>query len=209
MNRLSLISITILILIISLAQTSNAAWPLYTKPEFRGRMIDAETKQPLEGAVAVVLYLKRPLIGGPGGPNSYVFHAKETLTDSKGEFYFPSYSSLILFTEDVGAEFIFYKRGYMASYGPTHINATLVEKYFSADVIGKIAEIEEGRFEDSSYVKWSGPLGIIELKSAKTREDKLRAIPSPPFEYTSKELPIFIRIINEEGKNLGLKGAYK
>ena len=36
--------------------TSAYSWPIYSKPEFRGRVIDAETKQPIEGAVVVVLY---------------------------------------------------------------------------------------------------------------------------------------------------------
>lgn len=197
------------IMFFSLVAAAHCGGLIYSKPEFSGRMIDAETRQPIEGAVVVVLYLKRPLIGGPGGPNSYVFHAKETLTDKKGEFYLPSYSSLILFTEDVGAEFIFYKPGYMAGCGPMYIQPILMEKYFSAIEVGKENEIEAGSFEDGSYVKWKGPLGIIELKKAKTREDKLRGMPSPPFHYTSEELPILIQIINEEGKNLGLRGTYK
>ena len=36
---------------------------LYSKPEFRGRVIDAETKQPIEGAVVVVLYEKWQFAG--------------------------------------------------------------------------------------------------------------------------------------------------
>ncbi len=186
------------------------AWPLYSKPEFRGRAVDAETKQPIEGAVVVVLYYKRSTFDlNPGGTSSYVFSAKETLTDNKGEFYFPSYSSLILFSEDAGTKFIFFKPGYMYDIGPNGMAFRLIEKYFSSDVVGKDTEIETGSYDDGSYVKWKGPQGIMELKKAKTREEKLRSIPSPPTDYTSKELPIFIRIINEECKNLGLKGEYK
>ena len=182
------------------------AWPLYSKPAFRGRVVDAETKQPIEGAVVAVLYYKRPLVGGPGGPNSYVFNTKEVLTDNNGEFCFSSYSFFVLFTEDVGANFIFYKPGYMASYGPTHLKATLTEKYFSSNAIGKEAEIEVGSFDDSSYVKWKGPLGIMELKKAKTREEKWKA----PLVFTDsvhlKDLPLLQNAVDKAELNLKKEG---
>jgi hypothetical protein len=65
---------------------SANAWLYYSKPEFRGRVIDSQTKQPLEGVVVVVLY-ERWRFGGPGGGNTLPMDAKETLTDKKGEFF--------------------------------------------------------------------------------------------------------------------------
>ncbi|MBP7765056.1 MAG: carboxypeptidase regulatory-like domain-containing protein [Syntrophaceae bacterium] len=197
------------LLVIAAAQTSQAAF-LYSKPEFCGRVIDSETKEPIAGAVVVVLYYKRSTFSlNPGGPSSFVTEAKETLTDKNGEFFFPSYSELMYLNEDVGARFIFFKPGYQAGYGPTYISPLLTEKYFSAGEIAKEIEIEAGSFNNSSYVKWKGPLGIVELKKARTREEKLRTMPSPPANYTSKELPILIKFINSEINNLGLKGEYK
>ncbi len=206
MKKYLFLSMAAFLVIISFAQTSQADWPIFSRPEFRGRIIDAETKQPIEGAVAVVYYSADMLIGGPGGPNSYVFHAKECLTDKKGEFYFPSYSSFHIISKGIGARFIFYKPGYMASYGPMYVNPFIMEDYFSADEAGKVGEIHVKQGTPASY---KGLLGIVELKQAKTREEKLRTMPSPPADYTSKELPIFIKLINEEGRNLGLKGEYK
>ncbi len=194
--------IAALILIISLAQTSQADWPLYSTPEFRGRIIDVETKEPIEGAVAVALYDKEMLIGGPGGPNSYVYHAKESLTDKKGEFYFPSYFSLHIISKGDGVRFIFYKPSYMADYGPIKIKPILMEKYFSAGKVGEELEIEEGSFKDSSYVKWKGPVGIVELK--KGERD-----PSMPSNYRSTELPLLFKALNEDRRNRGYKGELK
>jgi hypothetical protein len=195
------------LLVIAAAQTSQAAF-LYSKPEFCGRVIDSETKEPIAGAV--VLYYKRSTFSlNPGGPSSFVTKAKETLTDNQGEFFFPPYSELMWLNEDVGARFIFFKPGYQAGYGPPHISPLLTEKYFSAGEIAKEVEIEAGSFDNSSYVKWKGPMGIVELKKARTREEKLRTMPSPPANYTSKELPILIKFINSEINNLGLKGEYK
>ena len=94
--------------------TSAYSWPIYSKPEFRGRVIDAETKQPIEGAVVVVLY-KKWGFGGPGGGNTLPFDAKETLTDKNGEFYFPSYTTIIgPLSRTSRADFIIFKPGYKA-----------------------------------------------------------------------------------------------
>jgi len=201
--------ITAVILMNVFAAPANA-WLIYSKPEFHGRVIDSETKEPIAGAVVVVLYYKRSTFSlNPGGPSSFVTKAKETLTDKQGEFFFHSYSELMWLNEDLGARFIFFKPGYQAGYGPSYIAPLLTEKYFSAGEIAKEVEIEAGSFDNSSYVKWKGPLGIVELKKARTREEKLRTMPSPPANYTFKELPILIKFINSEINNLGLKGEYK
>ena len=74
---------------------SNAGWLIYHKPEFKGKVIDAETKEPIEGAVVVVVYNKHSLLSGPGGGYSSVIKVKEALTDQNGEFHFPSYTTMI------------------------------------------------------------------------------------------------------------------
>jgi hypothetical protein len=203
MKRIIIITISVIFL---LNCASVFAGPLYSKPEFRGRIINAETKEPIEGAVAVVLYDKWPIISGPGGPNSYIFHAKETLTDSKGDFYIPSFSSLTLSSLDAGIRFIFYKPGYMADYGPTNIKPILMESYFSAGKVGEELEIEGGTFEQGSYVKWKGQLGILELKKAKTREEKWKA----PMVFTSSlranDLPLLYKAIDAAEKDLKKEG---
>jgi hypothetical protein len=202
MKRFTLVFIIVFILLISLAHTSQAAWLIYSKSEFRGRVIDAETKQPIEGAVVVILYYKRSTFDlNPGGTSSYVTKAKETLTDKNGEFYFPSYSELMWLNEDVGARFIFFKPGYMAGYGPTYIHPYLVEKYFSAVEIGREVEIEAGSFDDSSYVKWRGPLGIMELKKTKPNESMSAAMPD---DYSEKDLPLLYKAIEEDDIIRGL-----
>ena len=207
MNKYFSALIIACLLIISLAQTSQAEWPLYSKPEFRGRIIDSETKEPIEGAVAVALYDKEMLIGGPGGPNSYVYHAKECLTDIKGEFHFPSYFSLHLISKGDGVRFIFYKPGYMADYGPTKIKPILMEKYFSSGKVGEEMEIEGGTFEQGSYVKWKGPMGIVELK--KVSPEKAMAPGGIPSDYGARELPLLYKAINLDRRSRGLEGEEK
>ena len=197
MNRYFPALIFIFVLVVSFTQISQATG-LYSKPEFRGRVIDAESKQPIEGAVVVVLYYKRSNFSlNPGGPSSYVTKAKETLTDNKGEFYFPSYSELLLFTEDTYVEFIFYKPGYMTSHGPTNVVSR--EEYFSSDVIGKEGEIHAKRGRPASY---KGPMGIVELKQGERD-------PSTPSNYRSSDLPLLFKALNEDRKNRGYHGELK
>ena len=111
--------------------TSQAfAWLIYNKPEFRGKVIDAETKQPVEGAVVVVLYEKWEF-GGPGGGNTLPMDAKETMTDNMGEFYFPSYKTMIgPLSRASEVSFIIFKPGYMAVNRIDKINIP-EENYFS------------------------------------------------------------------------------
>ena len=191
--------------------SSAHAWLFYSKPDFRGRIIDAETKMPIEGAVVVVLYYKRFLVGNPGGPNSYVFSAKETLTDENGEFYISSYFSIILFSEDVGAWFIIFKPGYKSIEGRS-LNAVFpgvtigLEDYFDTDVIGKEAEIKYNNYSGETKT-WKGPLGVVELKSVSPD----RAMPPSgiPADYGAKELPLLYKAINEDRRNRGIGGEVK
>jgi len=178
----------------------------YHKPEFRGRIIDAQTKEPIEDAVAVVLYYKIPLVGSPGGPNSYVFEANETLTDNKGEFYFPSLTSLNLFTKDSGIRFIFYKPGYMVGSGliDTGTAGTYIkeELYFATDVVGKEVELDIWSWRLGKPIRWKGQQGIVELKMGK-------GYLSTPADYRSNKLPLLYKAINEDRRNRGLKGEVK
>lgn len=92
---------------------SHAGWLIYHKPEFKGKVINAETKEPIEGAVVIAFYKKYPIISGPAGGSASIIKIKETLTDNKGEFYFPPYTTVIQpLAEEWHTNFIIYKPGY-------------------------------------------------------------------------------------------------
>ena len=205
MNRIILLFITTAIITFAFISSAHT-WPFYSKPEFRGRVIDAETKKPIEGAVVVALYYKRHLVGGPGGPNSYVFNTKETLTDKNGEFYISSYFSITPFSEDVGAWFIIFKPGYKSIEG-RGLNAVFpgvtigLEDYFDTDVIGKEVEIKYNNYSGETKT-WKGILGVVDLE--KGEKD-----PLIPYDYRSKDLPLLYKAINEDRRNRGYKGEVK
>ncbi len=200
MKKLLIFFITAMV-IFSAISACGRWFIFYHKPEYRGRVIDAETKAPIEGAVVVVMYYKQFIMGLAESGKESVMKVKETLTDSKGEFYFPSDTGLMpFFSTETFADFIIYKPGYMYSSGPQQwglSNAVLIEKYFSSDAIGKVEEIRD------SYDHWKGPLGIVELQ----RGDGMS--PSPPADYRSKALPLLFKAINEDRKRRGLEGEVK
>lgn len=188
--------------------SSAHAWLYYSKPEFRGRIIDAETKESIEGAVVVVSYNKWNF-GGPGGGNTLPFDAKEMLTDKNGEFYFPSYTTLIGPLSKVRhAEFIIFKPGYMSS--NLGIKGTNIpdEEYFAIekDMLGKEGVITyiNPHFADLDPITWKGLMGVVELRTVSSD----RAMPPNgiPTRYGACQLPLLYKAINEDRRNRGLKG---
>ena len=210
MKKTLIFFISAVVLFIS-CTPSYAGWLIYHKPEFKGKVIDSETKEPIVGAVVVVLYNKHTLISGPGGGHSSVVKVKEALTDKNGEFHFPSYTTMIQpnSIEDT-AEFIIYKAGYgsfpIYQITPSEISPVNQEVFFSKE-IGSKGELE-------LWVKGEkGPelrednitFGIVELPKFKTTEERLNATHVIPTDFGAKELPSLYKAINEERMRFGLE----
>jgi hypothetical protein len=62
------------------------AWIFFHKPEYKGKVIDAEKEEPIEGVAVVAVYWTHQFIGGPAGPDSREIHWKEVLTGCEGNF---------------------------------------------------------------------------------------------------------------------------
>lgn len=193
MNR----KVTLLGLIVYFAllvSTSHASWLIYHKPEFKGKIIDAETKEPIEGVVVAVYYTKDTMTLGDGGKSS-VIHTKEAVTDHNGEFVIPSYTTLIQpFSSEYHAGFIIYKPGY-AGYPYKS-----PELFFSKKIAGQ----EGSSYRDGKMVKLI--YGVLEMRKIETREKRIRAIPSIPYssQCGTKEFPKLFKLMNEENKRFGL-----
>lgn len=176
------------------------SWLIYNKPEFKGKVIDAETKEPIQGAVVVTVYEKHSLIGGPGGGYTSVIKVKEVLTDRNGEFLITSYTTMIQpnSIEDA-VDIIIYKPGY-GSYPGLQINPPLPfdpEIFFT----GEFGKLDTVRIDNKTFTY---SRGLVELPKLKTRKERLRAIPATPTDYRSKELPLLYKAMNEENKRFGL-----
>lgn len=209
MTTIRIIILSVLIITIMNA-TSEAGWLIYHKPDFKGRVIDAETKAPIEGAVVVVIYEKHSLISGPGGGYSSVIKTKETLTDQKGEFHFSSYTTVIQpnSIEDY-ARFTIYKPGYGSFPNLQIVPSALTpvdEQVFFSKEIGSSGELEMWvKEEKGPELRMSKvTFGLVRLPKLLTREERLRAIPTSPTDIRSQELPLLFKAINEERKRFGL-----
>jgi len=204
------VSITILILTGMLSGSAAAGWLIYHKPAFRGKVIDAETKEPIEGAVVVAIYNAHPIISGPAGGSAYIIKIKETLTDEKGEFYFPSYTTFIqpLAREDL-AEFIIYKPGYWTfphhQKVPSGIKPKDHEIFFSKEM-GSKGELEMWIKEEKGPAlrRFIVVFGIVELPKLERREEIVKRMMGIPSDFGDKDLPLLYNAINEERKRFGL-----
>lgn len=118
-NKISAVVLFILLFLLFNPPLSHA-WLIYHKPAFHGKIIDTETKEPIEEATIRIIYFKE--VFGFADSASMYLDEKEVLTDKHGEFYVPPYRTIILnplawFGGD--STFEVYKSGYAGYSGST------------------------------------------------------------------------------------------
>jgi hypothetical protein len=159
--------------------------PYYYLPPFEGKVIDAETKEPISwAAVLAVYYGEYPTIAGA---NTYAIDAQETLTDEKGEF---SIAELKEWFGDhpgtpVEANLIIFKPGYGAF--PHHRGSRAVGENKSWPTPKK-------------YIVYE----LAKLKTRQERDDNLMFI--KPIGVPYQKMKDLVRYINQERKSLGYSG---
>ena len=177
MKKRSLFFIVAFILLIP-ASACYAAGP------WCGKVIDAETKQPIEGAAVVAVWEKN--ISGPAGTLQYFLDAEETATDKNGEFKIPFkiFFSVPGIRQVKGPFFTIYKPGY--------------------GVFPK-QQISPRYLPDSLF---EGKGAVVELPKYTIKEkrlDALRSADMPEVEVPRKKIPYLLKLINEERKNFGFE----
>ena len=212
MRRIVCMSLIGVLFLLGLMTKGYASgWFIYYKPEFKGKVLDAETKEPIEGAVVVVVYHKDAIRLAPHSI-SIIKNIKETLTLKDGTFSIPAYLSLAEpLSFDFWVTFIIFKPGYGRFPGhqvtPSGLTPIDGEVFFSKDVGSKgelrmwVKEEIGPRLRKSKVV-----FGIVELPKLKTRDERRRNIPSLPshLKFLKKQKNL-IRLRNEEEENIGLQ----
>ncbi len=163
MKRLAIGLICIFILILS---TTGCAL-VHRYDAYYGKVVDGETKEPLEGAAVLAVYNTEEY--GLAGSVYHYLDAKETVTDKNGEFRIPSFMSYTfrpLQSFDRNVWFTIFKPGYGCY--PKHKGV-------------KPESLRNGILKAEKYV-------IIELPKLISREDRLenqRCGPAsiPEFKY--------------------------
>ena len=84
MDKVKISSAKLLLMAVLLLLFSGCVSLVYYEGDYHGKVIDAETLQPIEGAVVMAVWSK--MYGTAGGPVHEYYDARETLTDENGEF---------------------------------------------------------------------------------------------------------------------------
>ncbi len=162
---------------------AKVGWLLYTGGPYRGQLVDAETRQPLEGA-AVLFHWDHSVYGSPGGPVSTFLKAKEVLTDKEGRFYVPWFVGI----------------------SPNPFSVVRWQPSFSVVYPGYRPERGEITPPDGKPFRDPTVIPMRKLRTRKERIDYIGAL--PPGGVPDEAMPNLIRLMNMEGAALGLKPVH-
>ena len=157
---------------------------------YSGKVIDADTGQPIEAAVVLgTWYTVTPTVAG--GVSSY-YDARETITDMNGEFSIPGMGLRVISNLEP-MNFLIFKAGY------EYIGSAHWESLKADELLSK-------------KIKWEGNKPIISLKKLTIDERKKQSSPSgPPSEALLKDVILMLREIDKNDKERGLptRGIWK
>lgn len=210
----ALIGLTLAMILFS--ATPSQAWLYFHKPAFKGQVLDAETKKPLEGVAVEVVYEMRTFGLGPES-GTEPFDVREAVTDNNGMFYVPSYTAVIRPNAmSECANIIFYKPGYGGGFWPASIASYYIgvgcderERFFCEN-FGKegelLLDLNPGKL--AKFGGGEGPhkviFGIVQLPRLKTREERWKAVGSPVYPEFRHKTPVLNKLEAEEEKFLGI-----
>ena len=145
---------------------------------YKGKVIDAETKQPLEGVVVLGVWNKVQLT--VAGPTGHFYDSIEVLTDKNGEFDIPG-KGLMFFSNVNEMDVVIYKAGFkMLGYGPWSGFKTITAR---------------------KYTQWDGNKATFQLKKL-SHEERKADIPSRPG-IEQKRQQLLTNEINKERAEFG------
>lgn len=177
MWKTSFLSVSILVLLINV----GCLYAIRSDSECRGKVIDADTGEPIEGVVVLGVWYEGSM--GPGGIVRKYYDARETVTDKNGEFSLPGLGVRI-----------------MSNVEPPDI--TVFKSGFSYNVL----TWEPGTLPYKSKIKWEGNKAIIPLKKLTIEERKKKGDPpDPPSEASLEKVILMLKEIDKNDKDRGLK----
>ncbi len=146
---------------------------------YEGKVIDAETRKPVEGVVVLgVWYKEAPTVAG--AVSSY-YDARETVSDRNGDFRIPGKGLRIL--SDVGPiDLLIFKAGY--------------------EYIGLWPW---DAFKNMEKISWEGVKAIIPLKKLTMSERRKEGMspPLPPGEAPIERVRLMLKEINQNARETG------
>lgn len=160
-------------------------FPCLYLSSFKGKVIDADTKETVSGAAVLAVYYKEWT--SVAGSNSFEVDAQETLTDEKGEFkipwamrWFPLYRG--------------YSEGQIIIFKPSY---GVFPDYERAIAVG----VSDTWPPPGKYIVYELP----KLKTIKERKRNVIYDSDPYSEIPYEKRKLYIKTINEERRSLGLR----
>jgi hypothetical protein len=166
-----------MILMLAVLACSGCVRPFRVDGPYSGRIIDAQTNQPLEGVVVDATWNR--VYPNVAGSSSAYYDTRETVTDKNGVFSIPGMGLLIFSTIDKPIV-TFFKAGYDGE-GPTYW----------------------GSFDEENIQQFNGKITrddgklVIRLKKLSMEERRKRVIPFPDVP-DNKAMKLFIMEYNKE-----------
>jgi hypothetical protein len=147
---------------------------------YKGKVIDADTGEPIEGAVVLgTWYTVAHTVAG--GVHSY-YDARETATDKNGEFSIPGMGLRIMSNLEP-MNFLIFKSGY-ENVGSAHWASLKVDELLS------------------KKIKWDGSKPIVPIRKLTFEERKNR--PADKETIPDSKQKLLIHEVNKEYKELGI-----
>jgi len=147
-----------------------------------GRVVDADTGEPIEGVVVLGVWWSE--FGTAGGGVSEFYDAKETVTDKNGDFSIPGQGMMIL-SNLSSMRALLFRAGYKYEAFYWHT-------------------LKEDRGQRMK-IKWEGNKPTIPLKKLSMEERRRQGEPPFPTEaYPNLKIPLLIKEINKDKIALGL-----
>ncbi|MFZ3136137.1 MAG: carboxypeptidase-like regulatory domain-containing protein [Thermodesulfovibrionales bacterium] len=144
---------------------------------YEGRVIDADTGEPIEGVVVLGKWSTEIIT--PGGATHNFYDAQETVTDKNGEFSIEGLGLKIL-SNVIPMDVLIFKAGYEYESG----SWSSLKKY-------------------AKKIKWEGNKAIIPLRKLTMEERRKRRPPIPPTEAPLKKIRLMLEEINKNEIELG------
>jgi hypothetical protein len=177
-----------MVVLMALAPAGSAS---AAEERYHGRVVDADTSEPLPGAVVVVVWMKRPIVS-MNGP-SYFHDARETLTDAEGRFFIgakPALNLNPLRTVQRHPEIIVYKPGY----APFPGSYSMLDRPRPPDL--------ETRYE-TLLGRRAATVPLPQLTTA--RERALFVHPDLHPHVPLERVPLYVGLLNEQRARAGLE----
>lgn len=157
--------------------------PYRSLAPFKGKVIDADTKEPIQGAAVLAIYYFT--VFGIAGGNSWVEDGHETLTDENGEFELPRIRRWFALHRG-------YPEGKIIIFKP---NYGQFPKHSKSEALG----VNKSWPPPHEYIVYELPI----LNTVEEREKNIffaKDLIKIPF----KKKKLYIGLINEERKKLGV-----